>query len=362
MKAKFGELSFDLEILDQANNPPGNDLVLGSFYKTIYKKYQTDRSFRSLIKLVKKVRKKISNKHLINLLFRTYQYLKINEKDLSYKNYTQLEFWEKELEIFFQNSKNFQRYRDLVLTKSTTTTIYQRYMGPFSIIHHYFKSTPVTVLDIGCGGNYGLRGISLGEPFKSVSDSTDNNFIGFKPQEIKLKKAVAIDLLDPDDEEVTKWRLACSFYPQELDNFKDMIEFENRIRKAKKIKFIKDNFLYADDLGSFDVIIFCVMLYQYNESDHFKLIKKARELLKPNGLLIIQDFASKSRDEASKLDFKTSWFGEKFSHKTFLSASFTNWNFWEILKWDSGRCNEIHPGEDFHLFYQNTIKNSKEKR
>ncbi len=352
-KNNFGILSFDLEILDHAKNPPGKDAVLGSFYKAVYEKYTTDQSFKELIKSVKNKRRELNNKHLISLLFRAYQYLKFDAKDLSYKDHFELNYWLKELDSFFKNPNNWQSYKELLLTKTTTTTIYQRYLGPFSIIHHYFKSKPVSVLDIGCGGNYGLRGLSLGEPFKPILDFTGNNFLKFNPEEIKLEKPVTIDIQDPDEQGVRKWRLACSFYPGELDKFKDVVEFENRIRKDKKVKFIKDNFFETDGLDRFDVIVFCVMLYQYNENGHFKLIKKAKELLKPNGLLIIQDFASKSNGGNSKLDFTTSWFGEKFAHKTFLSAAFTNWDFWEILKWDNGRCNEVYAGEDFYLFNQN---------
>lgn len=344
---KFKFLS---ELIEQSKYPPGGDPVLGSFYKAMAEMIVEHPDFADLIEDVKKVRPSITTKHLANLLFRAYQYIKFEENDLLYRAYKFSTMWREELELFLANPKTVEEFKKILIEKSTTTTIYQRYAGPYAIISQIYAQNPVLVADLGCGGNYGLKGIELHEKFKPINDHSPSKQISkLLNTQINLKGGLAMDKEDPDDPEVTNWRTACSFYPKELDGLNALSNFENRIKKSKKVQFIKVNLLDFNYLPKklIDVVILSTILYQLHKSEQLKLLQRAKSMLKPGGILIVQDFATLDKNNLHLLNFKEPWFGKKINYRTFLASAKTQWNFLELLLWDNGRCNEVFPGRDF---------------
>lgn len=345
MKGSF-DPSLLSELLDLAHNPPGADPVLGAFYKAIVEMVESGKLIAKILMEVKRKRPDITHKHLSYLLFRTYQAIKLAENDLSYKNFDQIMHWKKELNKYCAKSGEFKK---LLLTKTNSTTIYQRYAGPAAIIAHLYNGTGVAIADLGCGGNYGLRGIELNEPFKTIQDFTPKKFVSRTlKRKLILKKGLAIDKENPDLAEAIVWRMACSFYPQELTEMQTIKEFEERIKLSKKVNFIEVDLLKRQTLSKHkvDVAILSTILYQQTLSNQLILINKAKNLLKNGGIIIVQDFAVKSANP-SHLDFSDSWFGKSYSYGTFIAGKKTGWKFWEILRWNNGRCRMVKPGEDF---------------
>lgn len=344
------------EIIDQSHNPPGRDPVLGAFYEATLQTIDRGEPFSDLIHGVKINRQEITDKHLVNLLFRTYQFVRLSQGDLAYRYIRDVAWWHTELSKIAGQDDGWKTFEQVLLERSTTTTIYQRYAGPYALITHLFDGQPVTVTDLGCGGNYGLRGIELGEPFKPIDDQTPQmrvNKLLSKP--INLLSGLSVDKEEPDSEDARRWRFACSFYPNELDGIEDLQKFEAKIRGSQRVRFIQGDLLSAtfDLKQKSDVLILSTILYQLGRQDQTRLMERARDWLKPQGILIVQDFAEKDPKDPAHLDFSESWFGREFSYRTFVASTITQWAFNEALQWNNGRCNLARAGQDFeYIFYE----------
>lgn len=337
------------ELLDLAHNPPGGDPVLGAFYTAVVEMVENNEPIAKILINVKKKRPEITYKHLTNLLFRAYQAVKFKEQDLSYQDLKSIPQWRKELTRVWR-TKTGRYFRLLLNTRSTTTTIYQRYAGPFAIIGYFWDGKEVSVADLGCGGNYGLRGIEIQEQFQPIKDLTPNRIITrllLKP--INIKKGLAIDKENPESKTIKAWRLACSFYPQELNKLRAIEAFEKRIKAGQKVEFLQADLLTSKKLPkrSMNVVILSTTLYQLSLMEQLTMLTQAKKLLKNNGLIIVQDFAVKSLANPDHLDFNESWFGKSFSYRTFITGKATSWKFLEVFQWNNGRCQIVNPGEDF---------------
>lgn len=346
------------ELVNQAESPPGNDPVLGSYYKTIVNGIDQDTSIVSFLRSIKDRRPGLTDKHFVNLLYRTFQYRKIEDQDFEFRTFDSPEKWQPELSRVLADEKSRKQWEELLLTKSTTTTIYQRYAGSYAVISYIFDGKPVSVADLGCGGNYALRGIELREPFKPIIDETPGQILHkMLSQAINLGEGLAIDRDKPDDEEVRKWRLACSFYPQELDELPHIVAFEKRIKEgSRRVQFLQADLVSFNWLPSsvVDVSILSTILYQLGTYEQVKLIEQAKGLLKPSGVLIVQDFAAKDPENPTTLRFDESWSSKKFGYRTLLACEETGWEFREALQWMGGRCTTVRAGEDFDEIFVNT--------
>lgn len=342
------------ELIDQSHNPPGGDPVLGNFYGTIIEMVESNSKIADILMKVKSKRPDITYKHLVNLVFRAYQAIKFKQGDFSYRLFISFSQWHKELISLYSDNKLKANFEKLLLKQSTTTTIYQRYAGVYVIISHFWQNRPVALTDLGCGGNYGLRGIELREPFKGIYDLTPKKIVTkLLSSKLNLRNGLSLDKENPDDPKVKEWRLACSFYPNELGNLKSVEQFEERIGKSKKVRFLQADLLTTRKLPkkSMNAVILSMILYQLTLPQQILLIEKAKKLLKKNGIIIVQDYAAKSISNPHHLDFNESWFGRSFSFRTFILGKRTDGKFLEIFQWNNGRCNMVKAGQDFDLIF-----------
>lgn len=340
------------ELVDQGENPPGGDHSLGAFYKAVVAITDNGNTHvADLLNQTRQHRPDITTKHLANLLFRGIQFVEFGQGNLVYEKYKDPSEWHGELTKLLSSEDSRSTLARILRERSTTTTVYQRYAGPYAIIAYLFDGQSVSVADLGCGGNYGLRGMELREPFKPIDDFTPDSLLSFLlGQKINLERGLAIDKESPDDQEVRKWRFACSVYPKELTQIPSLKLFEERLReKSQKVSFLQADLVHFDWLPESvtDVVIISTTLYQLNPSDQEKFLDQAKRLLKPNGVLVVQDFARKDPQNPMFLDFSSSWFGKGFSYGTFLETARDNWKPLEALRWNNGRCTIVKPGEDF---------------
>lgn len=343
------------ELEDHIENPPGGDNSLSLFYSAVYKLYMTQNPLALLIHRVKKKRTTLTDKHLTNLLFRAYQYIKFESGDISYRNFKTKREWTNEISGIVKDSNKRRVFERILVKKSTQTTIYQRYVGPYVIMAKLLFQKPIKVADIGCGGNYGLRGMELFEPFRDITDLTpERQVTELLSKRVEFKKGLAIDKENPDIQRVRKWRMACSFYPIELELLNEVSLFEERIKKSIKVKFLKANLLTMEKMpkAKFDVIIMSMILYELTQDEQIILIDKMKKSLKSGGIIIVQDFAAKDKLDPSLLDYNVSWFGSDFGFRTFVLSSNFKWCFKEILKWNNGRCSVVKAGEDYKLIFK----------
>lgn len=306
-------------------------------------------------------KRKMQPAHFSNLIYRSIQYIELFvENNKNYPNhplYLTREGWKER--IVFLHSRYSSSLRKMLLENETVTTIYQRYLGNKILLNIIFPNKELlSIADFGCGGNYGLPGLSLGIPFNKFVDNTPE-FLAtkFKKKKISLGDCLAVDKSDPI--EVSRWREACSFYPQELKGHKSVLKlrkFEKRISKAKNVRFLKGDLLklHVNHQGGtlpykyFDAVTLNTILYQMNAPERAKVLKSARHCLKEGGVIIVQDFAKKDKNP-QKLDFDVNWFGKPGMYGTFIASKSTQWKFEHVLRWGNGRCNSVTAGPDFNF-------------
>lgn len=367
------------EFEDQASHPPGSDLIIQACYQAVTDHIKENTSFRKLIVDVIRQRFELSEKHFVNLFFRSLQYIELLKyKDISSylsKYHKSKEGWLKDIQKILSDSKDKDLLLNLLLTKDTSTTKYQRYISLYALINWFFPKKSVKVADFGCGGNYGLRGIEIGEKFESVEDQTKNKFFTrLLQKKATLGIGLGIDKENPDNLENHNWIIACSFYPEELIQLKSVLEFERRIAQSKKVRFLeadltkvplkknttKDAFVNAIPRNYFDVVIISTMLYQTeNKKAQRIIIEKAKKSLIDGGVLILQDFVRLENN--GKLDFSQSWFNTSYSYRTLMTSAHFNWHFLEVFQWENGRCLKVKNGRDLSkilnlIYFSNTSK------
>lgn len=350
---------------DQAENPPGNDPVLGSLYTVVLDMVNHNNTMADILKSVKRRRPDVTNTHLINLLPRTLQLMRLREHDVSrIATLTTAQQWEAELAQVLSDEPTRRTWEDLLVKKSTTTTVYQRFVGPKVLISHLFDNLPVSLADLGCGGNYALPGMELEEPFKPIADETPNQVVTrLLSERVTLKKGLALDREKPDDKEVIEWRLACR-YPAELRQIPEIVAFEEKLRRgSKKVDFLQVDLVKVDldwlPKRVVDVANLSTILYQLNPDEQVAVLTRAKRLLRPDGILVVQDFAAKDPNSPTSLRFDESWSGKKYGYRTLLACEKTGWTFREALQWQGGRCNAVRAGEDFDEIFIQTPPYSK---
>lgn len=341
-------------IYQQALTPPGGDPYIGTFYQSFIDFCNDGHPMAlDLIEGVQSERQLTPALHA-NLLFRAVQANLLNT--LGYPNeYLTKERWDEHLTGLFSNG-SYELVRKILLEKDTTTTIYQRYAGERALMSMLAQGKPIRAADIGCGGNYGLPGIEINEPFKPIIDHTLNQIItGYLNSPLELEQGLSIDIHDPYSLEEIQWRHACGLYPKELMNGEliKIQELEKRLTQSRKVTFHHGDLLNLESgpdlpFDDFDYVIMNTMLYQHQKHARELGIRNARRLLKPHGVLFIQDFAEKDPDNPTQLLYENISWGQNGAYRLFLTNKRPDSQMYEALRWKDGRCSEVSPGTDFY--------------
>lgn len=348
----------------EATNPPGKDKCMGAFYTALTSLSMDNKGFNTFLETITTTRK-LTPQHFTNLIFRTTQYIELFEKkNNNYPlGYSEPHQWVTEVPQLLTQYGDLMA--ELLLTKDTTTTIYQRYAGTLAVLSGFFGREKLKVADFGCGGNYGLPGLIKGVPFKTIDDQTPSEIVTtLIKHHPDIDEGLAIDKVDPQDPKEKAWRLACSFYPQELSQLADLMVFEASIAGVPNVKFLQADLLdlnvdHFNNGGStfpaeyFDAVAMNTLLYQLNPSEQKRVLEIARRGIKKDGLLILQDFVRKDPVAPDRLQFLQNWFTEPFPYRTFVCGESTDWRFKEFLQWSDGRCLGVRAGQDFKKLLHN---------
>jgi len=305
------------EFAHQAEFPPGGDEVIGACYRAVERMGKRNKGFARRLELVAGDRD-MPTKHLVNLFFRAVQYMRFFEREeVDYpERFFDSREWEKELRLMM-NGKMGESFFGILSQRDTGTTVYQRYAGPKAVLSALWPNRKLTLTDLGCGGNHGLPGLIAGERFKPVVDHTPETAVTkWIEKPIGFRLGLGVDKYDPYDPEMINWRIACSFYPSELAEMNEFLEFEKRVRKKGKEMFVLGDImsLMSDGLTvrKYDAVILSTVLYQMSETERAAVLDGAVGLLKTDGVEIAQDFARKG-EEGKSLVFEMSRPGFIFS-------------------------------------------------
>lgn len=338
----------------EADNPPGGDKCMGAFYAALSDLSTNDGQTQELLRNTLEKRR-LTPQHLTNLIFRVFQYVELFEKrNPDYPtNHTKPEQWKKEIPQLL--AENGPLIKDFLLTKDTTTTIYQRYAGTQATLNLVFPNQGVRVADFGCGGNYGLPGITNNIPFNPTDDETPNQAVTqLLKRPTQIDEGLAIDKIDPQDIRQKEWRIACSFYPQELSQIANVVVLENTMRDVKSVRFLQADLLdlkinHANGnlpQAYFDAVAINTVGYQLSEAEREKVLDIAAKSIMPTGVIIVQDFAELDMTDPKRLNFTRNWFRTPFSYRTFVRKG-DDPKFQEFLQWSDGRCRRVRAGKDF---------------
>lgn len=343
------------EIKNQSIHPPGNDIVIQTCYQAFLNELQdasVAQNFADIIAF-----REFTPAHFANILFRSIQYIELYHRG---KNnypvgYDTTEIWRSELHSIL--TTQFELLKTLLLSKDTTTTIYQRYAGSKILLNAIFPNKPLAVADLGCGGNYGLPGLIKNKQFENIIDHTNNQRVSqLLTKKTDIISALAIDKENPYKNEAKQWRFSCSFYPHELQKTTEMIlpngdESETIFTRIDLTEAENDPTSMGISPHSFDAVIMSTFLYQLKESQIDIVMNFAKKIVKEEGIIIIQDFAEKSKSDPEKIKLISNWFSMPFPYRTFITGSLTGDTIKEILLWGNGRCREVSEGLDFEFIF-----------
>lgn len=343
------------EIKNQSIHPPGNDIVIQSFYQAFLDEIQNTSIAQYFADIIKS--REFTPSHFANILFRSVQYIELycrGENNYP-EGFDNTKIWKSELDSIFETQSEL--LRELLLSKDTTTTIYQRYAGSKMLLNAIFPNKPLAVADLGCGGNYGLPGLIKNRTFEKIIDHTNNQQASqLLEKKTNIISALAIDKENPYKNEAKQWRFSCSFYPHEFQKKTEMImseleESETIFTRIDLTKAENDPASMGISLNSFDAVIMSTFLYQLKESQIDIVMNFAKKIINNEGIIIIQDFAEKSESNPEKVNLITNWFSIPYPYRTFITGSLTGGLVKEVLLWNNGRCKEVSAGEDFEFIF-----------
>lgn len=342
-------LGFIEELQNQAKYPPGNDMVIRACYLSLIN-YLTQNSQQQFFELLLSKRD-FTPTHFANILFRAIQYMELFVfKNADYpQGFTTTVDWDHEIE------KIFDEYLDMLIeilmTKDTTTTIYQRYAGVKFVVNSLYPNKNVSLVDLGCGGNLGLPGLKDNKEFEEIIDkTTGKSFTTTLNIPVQVNKIISIDKENPYEEAAINWRMACSYYPQELAK-KTEVESHSEYKKDFYIMDATTSIPDEYDIkkNEYDAVIMSTFLYQLSKSNIKKVLEFAKSLLNKNGVIIIQDFAIK---ENNKFKLLNNWFSSQHPYATYILSENNKWEPMEILRWTNGRCKEVVEGRDYRFILE----------
>lgn len=239
------------------------------------------------------------------------------------------------------------------------------------------------ILDVGCSQNLGLKRMAKTHayPFEAIEVVGLDLSPDFEPEEqaenedtqlrreqyltdaanyllsqlTQIGPSTGVDLWPTRDPELAKWAKACSFYPSELldeELVRSYEAIEAEDAAALNIDFVEADFTWpAEKLDKlippehqFDMVTFSTVMYQMRDREQrFKAVQNALKRVKPEGLVVIQDFLE--MDPKGHISFPARWSDRLFLYTTaVLDMANPDLDFQETFLWRNGRCGQLMLG------------------
>jgi hypothetical protein len=336
--------------------------------------------------------------YAVNLLLRSFQHtflfkraypILFNETADEFLNYPEdfdtPEAWLEEAGGILDNP-NSHAILDYDLTqRRIQSNIADRYKGPkLAILKEYpsrFRG-PLNILDVGASLNLGLTKLVVGDKFGQVEildsssrdafvhDTNATEYINHLINSpLDVAGGVGVDILPGWDLNSREWIRSCSFYPSELLDLNRIEEFDrlvlansildkhNRTKSGLNISGVNMDRLsfYIGDFADrnsmrdfshspeaeakFDVVTFITVMHQLSDMERTAMIDRAKNYLKPDGLIIVQDFMEINPDAPNGMDFPNHWY--PFLYRTAVIDPLESTSTpRDIVVWDYGRCKQ----------------------
>jgi len=369
---------FENELRLQTEKPAGGDMRTSAYCEASRGLLQDDPDYQKIVNAVLFEREGVHPSDGVNLVLRALQkqLTKIPRSEYP-EAYTYPDPWKEALEYATQEGSSFHdEFITDIRTRNVQSNVSERYKAVAlvaNLMQERLGKKP-SILDVGCSRNHGLKRLTMGNkyrfsqvtaeelvvdnlgvPIKSIPDRQAT----YSVQEVlepglRLGRSLGLDVVPIENEDNKEWARSCSFYPSELlDREKVKAYDELDETERQNVGFYHGDFTdlnFEDFEGHspvtrFDVVTFSTVLYQISSEKHEAMFENAKKLLKPNGIILIQDFAEIDLEDHSKLRFFENWFKEPYLYRTImLDPKIQNGGLIELFRWDNGRCNKLLSG------------------
>ena len=368
-------LGFLHELHTQADERATGDSRIAAFAIAASRSVTQNENFRKTIQELLEFRPDISPNYAVNLTLRALQ-KQLNRE--AYRReypeaYTDPELWGQAI-TEVTNPTNLAENDEFmwdIMYRHVQSNIAERYKSFVLLMHlmgNRFGENP-SILDIGCSQNQGLKRIAFSHmlpftPFQSIiQDGHEapslemqilNRLVGTP---LQLGPSVGIDIMHPRDVSNKEWARSCSFYPSELliDQRREEYDLLDTAEPpqvgfyaADFSEFDHDDFNANSQTTKFDLVTFSTVLYQVSdEGQRQKMLDNARRLLKPHGLIVVQDFATVDPNDKTKMVFHPNWFEHTYLYGTMVIDPLDpTGQVHDVFRWENGRCKRMAAGSD----------------
>jgi hypothetical protein len=366
-------------IHDMATDPVIDDPILQEIYGGIDTILSEREDFRTLIRARLISHPDATTTETGYLISRCIQFELLKENS-AYPHEGVPDDWAEKINELLDDPVSHESIFESLMTRSLQTNVPDRYKS----VHLIFKwleangrlgRAPLW-MDIGCSQNFGMkRAWTMGKidtegRFDSYSDTEVyipdeqhqdlvrhprlTEAVGFLlNQEVRFHIGTGLDKQDMYDPEVRLWAKSC-LRPTEISSpQKGSFDYFDNIN-PKQVTFTQLDVLSedatqfmevsSDDIGNYDVVSAVTMAYQLSEPERLKLFEVINRYARPNGVVIIQDFAQLDPQDTARLKFEDDWFAMPYNYRTFIFDKLRpEAGFKEIMHWSSGRCENLVP-------------------
>jgi len=360
---------------EQAMSPPGGDDRIAAFDYAMLAALE-DPKLRGLLEEGFEHRyrqgRSVSPQYGANLCRHSFQkhFLRAREKFGYPEAFLEEDAWKEGINEIVHGQDSFHELRFDLLVRDIQSNVAERYKS-LKIIMHFFRERlgdEPLVLDVGCSQNQGLKKIAAGYPFDPVevvirnkdgtptvagldykSTSAVNSVIAARQA---LGPSLGVDAWPLRDLDVKQWARGSSFYPSEL-LIPGLLEKYDELDNLQvgNVGFLEANFT-EKNFGNeaykmFDIALFSTVLYQLSPEERDRMLVNALYWVKPNGLVIIQDFTETVEGKPLQLYFPDKRDGVPFLYKTIvLDPSRIEEGFKECIRWQTPRCRQMEVNLD----------------
>jgi hypothetical protein len=236
-----------------------------------------------------------------------------------------------------------------VANMNVQSNISERYKSLHAVMQLYGPryGADISVLDVGCSQNHGLKRLGLGVGFTEVDEAGDVGVNAALSKPSVITRGLGVDVV-PITDRSKQWARACSFYPSELlDEAKVHLYDKLNAAELPTVGFECVDLLTQDLPEKFTIIFASTFMYQLSATDRIHMQQKFRSLLAPNGIIVYQDFVEINRTSPTGLHFYDDWHGMPYQYRTVIEDS-ALWQheLKELYQWENGRCMRVQAGAD----------------
>jgi len=293
--------------------------------------------------------------------------------------------WRTLIDWVVSDPDRFSTFAGDIKNRTVQTNKFQRYVAIEAALHIFrsygrLPNSP-SILDVGCAQNHGNKVLASTLPFYDVKRSSQatpkgtamalfiNDNLGL--ERIEKGRLDGVDIV-PIDDDSSEWSLYNSFYLTELDEKPKLVKDYEAVDNLDppNVNFIQADFA-APDLKTdppdglkpdgYDVASIVTVLHQLSPQQQKNMFVNTLAQLKPDGLMIIQDFFERVEDPNSPTGYSyvavQDWDNRKGLYLTLVfDKAAPEKGFQPLFKWKNARCEELEDcNYDFEIALSATL-------